>query len=120
MTQTACPKHESCDVVIVGRIRTIPGLMLDPPGGAFYALIGCSALIGETASSADVIRDDIQLTQYLLEEGKMAAVPGSAYDLSPFFRISSSAADDKLCDAMDRISIGVSKLTTSKSAEHVA
>jgi len=106
--------------LIVDHVRALPGLSLDPPGGAFYALIGCSELIGSITPSGDVIRDDIQFTEYLLNDAKVAAVPGSAYGLSPFFRLSTAAADDKLAAAMNRIADTVAKLNVQERSERIA
>jgi aspartate aminotransferase len=94
---------ESRRDLIVGRIAMIDGLNLDPPGGAFYAYIGCEAFIGASTPDGTIIKDDIGFTQYLLSAGGIASVPGSAYDLSPFFRISTATSEDVLTDAMDRL-----------------
>jgi aspartate aminotransferase len=40
----------------------------------------------------------------------VAAVPGSAYELSPFFRISTAASEDVLNTALNRISDAVANL----------
>ena len=89
--------------LIVSRIAGIDGLTLDPPGGAFYALIGCAAFIGATTQNGTVLENDIVFTQYILEEAGIAAVPGSAYELSPYFRISTAASEEVLDKAMDRL-----------------
>ena len=99
--------------LVVGRVADMPLLTLDPPGGAFYAFIGCAAAIGATAPGGSVIEDDTGFAQYLLNEGKVAAVPGSAYGLSPFFRISTATSETELSRAMDRIAGCVSKLSLS-------
>ncbi|MDE4063166.1 pyridoxal phosphate-dependent aminotransferase [Phaeobacter gallaeciensis] len=96
--------------LVMDRIRHINGLTLDPPEGAFYAYIGCAALIGATTPAGQLLETDIDVTQYLLSEGHVAAVPGAAYGLSPFFRISTATSDEELSRAMDRIAEAVSKL----------
>lgn len=101
--------------LVVAAVEEIPGLTLAPPGGAFYTFIGCAAYIGATAPDGTVIEDDIGFTKYLLNEGKVAAVPGSAYSLSPFFRLSTAASDDKLTAAMQRIAGCVSKLNPTQN-----
>jgi len=97
------------DLVVDG-IAGIEGLTLDPPEGAFYAYIGCAALIGAKTPAGDVLSDDIAVTQYLLDEGHVAAVPGTAYGLSPFFRISTATSDKELNKAISRIADAVGKL----------
>ncbi|KAB7615970.1 pyridoxal phosphate-dependent aminotransferase [Amylibacter sp. SFDW26] len=97
--------------LIVDRVAETNGLTLDAPGGAFYAYIGCAAYIGAVTPKGDVISDDVAFADYILKDAKVASVPGSAYDLSPFFRISTATSEDVLNEAMDRIAVSVSKLT---------
>lgn len=92
------------------RIRDVPGLTLDPPGGAFYGLIGCEGLIGATTPDGATLTSDADVTAYLLSAVGVAAGPGSAYDLSPFFRISTAASEDVLNTALNRISDAVANL----------
>lgn len=97
------------DLVVAG-IGQIPTLTLDPPEGAFYAYIGCAALIGATTPSNTVLSDDVAVTKYLLDEAHVAAVPGSAYGLSPYFRISTATSEAQLDEAVARIARAVAKL----------
>ena len=96
------------DLVVAG-IATIPGLTLAPPEGAFYAYIGCAALIGKRTANGETLTDDTAVTQYLLTSG-VAAVPGTAYGLSPFFRISTATSDVVLTEAIARIKAAVAAL----------
>jgi len=98
------------DLVVDG-IARIDALSLDPPEGAFYAYIGCAALIGAKTSSGQTLDDDVAVAKYLLDEGHVAAVPGTAYGLSPFFRISTATSDDALAEAVKRIGAAVAKLS---------
>jgi aspartate aminotransferase len=97
------------DVVVEG-IARIDGLTLDPPEGAFYAYIGCEALIGKQTPQGATLEDDKAVTRYLLEEAHVAAVPGEAYGLSPFFRISTATSEEILNKAIDRIEAAIVKL----------
>ncbi|APX92966.1 aspartate aminotransferase [Halomonas sp. 1513] len=97
------------DLVVEG-IAGIDGLTLDPPEGAFYAYIGCQALIGARTPSGDMLEDDKAVAQYLLHEGHVAAVPGAAYGLSPFFRISTATSEEVLDRAIRRIASAVDNL----------
>ena len=106
-----CAAFEARRDLVVNRVADIEGLTLAPPDGAFYAYIGCADYIGATAPDGREISDDIAFTTYLLSEAKIAAVPGSAYDLSPFFRISTATTESNLNTAMDRITTALAKLT---------
>lgn len=98
--------------LVVSRVRAIDGLTLDAPGGAFYAFVGCDYFIGAITPEGKTIENDTQFTQYLLEDAKVAAVAGSAYGLSPFFRLSTATSEKILNLAIDRIAHSVAKLTT--------
>jgi aspartate aminotransferase len=106
-----CAAFEDRRDLVVARIADIKGLTLEAPGGAFYGFIGCAALIGATTQNGETLRDDAEITAYILKEAGIAAVPGSAYELSPFFRISTAASKDVLSKAMDRLARAVGKLT---------
>lgn len=97
------------DLVVAG-IAKINALSLDPPEGAFYAYIGCAALIGAKTPDGQVLEDDVAVAKYLLDEGHVAAVPGTAYGLSPFFRISTATSESVLTEAVKRIGAAVAKL----------
>ncbi len=106
-----CEKFERRRDLVVKGIAGIDGLTLDPPEGAFYAYIGCDALIGKQTPSGEMIKTDVDFAQYLLDEGYVAAVPGTAYGLSPFFRISTATSEDALTEAVSRIARAVAALT---------
>lgn len=97
------------DLVVAG-IARIPGLTLPPPEGAFYAYIGCAGLIGKRTPKGGVLADDTAVSNYLLNEGHVGSVPGAAYGVSPFFRISTATSDEILTEAIARIGRAVAAL----------
>lgn len=97
------------DLVVDG-IGQIDGLTLSPPDGAFYAYIGCAGLIGRKTPKGVILDDDTAVSNYLLNEGRVASVPGVAYGLSPYFRISTATSEDVLTQAIARIKEAVSEL----------
>lgn len=102
------------DLVVDG-IGKIPGLTLPPPEGAFYAYIGCADLIGKRTPKGEILTDDVAVAAYLLAEAHVSSVPGSAYGLSPFFRISTATADAVLTEAVARIGRAVAALQDAKA-----
>ena len=98
------------DLVVAG-IKEIAALTLDPPEGAFYAFIGCARLIGAKTPEGLCLSDDVAVSRYLLEAEGVATVPGTAYGLSPFFRISTATSDTVLSDAVLRISTAIDRLS---------
>ena len=96
--------------LVVGALRDVNGLTLTPPDGAFYAYMGCAALIGRKTRKGRTLADDTDVAQYLLHTARVAVVPGAAYGLSPFFRISTATADATLSEAISRIKAAVAEL----------
>ncbi|QND58899.1 pyridoxal phosphate-dependent aminotransferase [Mesorhizobium huakuii] len=97
------------DLVVDG-IRKINGLTLSPPDGAFYAYIGCASLIGRKTPGGVVLDNDAAVANYLLTEGRVASVPGAAYGLSPYFRISTATSEEVLTEAIARINAAVAQV----------
>jgi aspartate aminotransferase len=94
----------------LARINEIPGLSCSPPDGAFYLYVGCAGLIGRMTPSGTRLETDGDVAVYLLESVGVAVVQGSAYGLSPFFRISIAASLEILDEGTDRIARAVSEL----------
>jgi len=88
---------------VVSSLNAIDGLACDLPPGAFYAFPGCHALLGRRDPSNRLISTDTDLALYLLREGGVAVVPGSAFELPGHFRVSYAASDEALGEAMRRI-----------------
>jgi aspartate aminotransferase len=103
------------DLVVAG-VAAIPGLTLSPPEGAFYAYIGCAGLIGKTTPQGKRLETDADVTEYLLHHAHVGAVPGAAYGLSPFVRISTATADTTLTEAIARIAHAVAVLSPAQAA----
>lgn len=92
------------------RINQIEGLSCLPPDGAFYLYVNCAALIGRSTPAGARLETDSDVAMYLLESVGVAVVQGSAYGLSPYFRISIAASLDVLDDGTNRIAHAVSEL----------
>jgi aspartate aminotransferase len=95
---------------VLTRINQIQGLSCLPPDGAFYLYVNCSGLIGRTTPAGSRLESDNDVAMYLLESVGVAVVQGSAYGLSPFFRMSIAASLDVLDDGTNRIARAVSEL----------
>ena len=85
--------------------------------GQFWA--GIAHASGQNPGYARVGRlqtlaDDTAVVQYFLNHAHVGAVPGAAYGLSPYFRISTATSDVLLQDAIDRIARAVSALSEAK------
>ncbi len=79
------------------------GLRCPRPEGAFYVYPDISGCIGKTTPAGTVIADDEVFATALLEEAGVAVVFGSAFGVSPNFRVSYATSDTVLEEACRRI-----------------
>lgn len=73
-----------------------------PSQGAFYFWIDVSGLIGIRSPEGHTMMSDIDVAESLLESG-LAVVPGSAFGLSPYLRMSFAAADNLVRRGCERL-----------------
>ncbi len=89
--------------LVVEMLNKAPGLRCHKPEGAFYVYPSCAGAIGKKTPQGKVIETDDDFVTYLLEAEGVAAVQGSAFGLSPFFRISYATSTEALREACTRI-----------------
>ena len=89
--------------LVVSMLNQANGLTCAAPEGAFYAYAGCGGVIGKRTPDGDRITTDEQLVGFLLEAVGVAAVSGTVFGLSPYFRISYAASTQSLEEACRRI-----------------
>lgn len=92
------------------RVNAIPGLHCAMPDGAFYLYVNCAGLIGKRTPGGTTLASDGEVVMYLLEHAGVAVVAGTAYGLSPYFRLSIATAIDTLMDGADRLAGAVADL----------
>ncbi len=84
-------------------LNAIPGLRCDRPEGAMYLFCSCAAFIGKTTPAGKLINNDEDFVHYLIDEGDVAVVQGSAYGMSPYFRASFVAPREDIVKGAERI-----------------
>ncbi len=89
--------------LVVSMLNQAAGLSCPTPEGAFYVYPSCAGLIGKIAPSGKVIETDEDFAMELLETEGVAVVHGTAFGLSPNFRISYATSEAVLEDACSRI-----------------
>ena len=89
--------------LVVQKLNQIEGISCPLPEGAFYVYPDISGLMGKKTQNGKVISSDEDFCKSLLEEVGVAVVFGSAFGLSPNFRISYATSDGLLTDACERI-----------------
>lgn len=90
-------------------LADIPGLKLTTPPGAFYIFPDVSAYFGKSYKGKK-IENSNDLTLYLLTEGLVATVAGSAFGIEGYIRLSYAASEEKLCKAVERIKNALAQL----------
>ena len=89
--------------LVVSMLNDVPGLNCRTPEGAFYVLPSCAGVLGRRTPLGKTLETDSDFAAWLLEAESVAVVPGAAFGLSPFFRVSYAAADEVLEEACRRI-----------------
>lgn len=102
--------------LVVSRLNQVPGLSCPKPEGAFYVYASCAGCIGGETPDGKVINTDEDFVTYLLESEGVACVHGSAFGLSPYFRISYATSTKTLEDACTRIARACSALRKREAA----
>ena len=96
--------------LVVELATAIPGLKANVPQGAFYLFPDVSAFLGKSTPDGKAVSTDTDLSMYLLEHAHVATVPGSAFCLPGYIRLSYAAGDDALREAFARIGRALAEL----------
>jgi aspartate aminotransferase len=89
--------------MVVKMLNEAKGITCQTPEGAFYVYPSCAGCIGKTTPKGRKLNTDTDFVEALLEEALVAAVQGSAFGLSPYFRISYATSTEALKKACERI-----------------
>ena len=95
---------------VLALINAIPGLSCSPPTGAFYLYVNCARLIGKTGPDGKALADDGDVVLFLLEHAGVAVVAGTAYGLSPYFRLSIATSQELLQRGCERMTAAICSL----------
>jgi len=97
---------------IVERLNSIIGISCLKPEGAFYVFPNISKLLGRSYKPSPcvqrlgkgrIIKDSVTLAQILLEEVKIAVVPGSAFGEDNHLRLSYATSMKNITKGVDRL-----------------
>lgn len=87
---------------IVERLNSIPAIKCKKPQGAFYVFPNIKKLLGKTFNGK-TINTDLELSDYLLNDAKIAVVPGTAFGAEGYIRLSYSTSIENIKSGMDRL-----------------
>jgi aspartate aminotransferase len=94
---------------MVERINSIKYISCKEPQGAFYVMVNISNLLGKKLSNR-TIENSLNFSEILLEEEKVAVIPGSAFGVDNYVRLSYATSLDNIKNGLDRIERFVDKL----------
>ena len=83
---------------VIRRLRQIPGVTCAEPKGAFYAYPNIGAAIGKNG-----IQDTLSFAEQVLDEARVAVVPGEAFGTAEHVRISYATSMHELERGLDRL-----------------
>lgn len=95
--------------LVLNALNTIEGVKTNLPEGAFYVFPDVSYFYGKSYNGR-VINNASDLAMYILDEALVALVTGEAFGDPNCIRISYSASEETLTEAMNRIKTALEKL----------
>ncbi|MEW6388615.1 MAG: pyridoxal phosphate-dependent aminotransferase [Thermodesulfobacteriota bacterium] len=91
------------------RVLEIPGVSSTKPGGAFYIFPNFSSYYGKLTPGPGQSHSQC-LAEYLLEEARVAAVPGAEFGEDNCLRFSFATSRERIATGIDRIKEALGKL----------
>ena len=85
-------------------LKKIPHISVVKPKGAFY-------IFPNFKYYAQKLGSDLKLAEYLLEKGKVACVPGSAFGAEGYLRLSYCVSEETIREGISRIAEAVSLIS---------
>jgi aspartate aminotransferase len=84
------------------RLAAIPGVTCLEPQGAFYCFPSFAGVLGREIAGRTP-QTSLELCELILDEAKVAIVPGEAFGAPGYARLSFALGDDDLGEGVDRI-----------------
>ena len=103
----------------LSRFRAIPGISCSQPRGTFYLFPNFQAYF-DKEYNGNLIRNSYGLAYYLLKRAHVAIVPGDAFGMEGFARVSYSTSMERIDEGISRIAEALAELTPSRKARRKA
>jgi aspartate aminotransferase len=88
---------------IVEGLRAIPGVTCEWPGGAFYAFPNVATHLANGNSSQSLAKDTSELARMLLDQARVALVPGDAFGAPGYLRLSYATSIERIDEGLRRL-----------------
>lgn len=95
---------------LIERLNSMNGIRCNTPKGAFYAMPNVEYFFGKKYGDR-LINNSTDLADYLLDEGKVAIVPGTAFGIDNNIRIAYSNSIENIEKGMDMMEKALEKLS---------
>jgi aspartate aminotransferase len=95
---------------ILERLGKLPGVHCFKPQGAFYVFPNFSAYLGKKAGGK-VLKTDMDLCDYLLDQARVACVAGSGFGAPGFIRFSYATSMENIREGLNRIESALKKIS---------
>ncbi|MDR0896696.1 MAG: pyridoxal phosphate-dependent aminotransferase [Oscillospiraceae bacterium] len=95
--------------LMLSRIEKIESLSCAAPHGAFYVMLNVQKLLGRSYKGQK-IPTATALCSLLLDEAKVAAVPGDPFEAPGYIRLSYAVSEKDIADGLDAIEAFIAKL----------
>ena len=105
-----CVEFEKRRTYIVDRLNAMPGVSCFKSNGAFYVFPNFSGCYGKTTPGGKKIENSSDFAAYLLEDAKVALVPGVAFGDDRYARLSYAISMENIAKGMDRIEEAIKNL----------
>lgn len=94
---------------MLDKLSKINELSILRPNGAFYIMVNIEKYLN-TTFKGNVINNSVEFSKMLLEEEKVAVIPGSGFGLDNYIRLSYATSMEIIEKGIDRLSIFLSKI----------
>ncbi|NFN18106.1 pyridoxal phosphate-dependent aminotransferase [Clostridium botulinum] len=94
---------------MLDKLSKINELSVLRPNGAFYIMVNIEKYLN-TTFKGNSITNSVEFSKVLLEEEKVAVIPGSGFGLENYIRLSYATSMDIIEKGIDRLSIFLSKI----------
>ncbi|MBE6072840.1 MAG: pyridoxal phosphate-dependent aminotransferase [Clostridium butyricum] len=102
-------EFESRRNFMIGKLDKIDGISTIKPSGAFYVMVNISEYLNTSLNNIE-IKNSLDFAKVLLDEEKVAVIPGSGFGLENYIRLSYATSKEIIEKGIDRISNFLNRL----------
>jgi aspartate aminotransferase len=89
--------------IIIAGLNALPGVRCVMPKGAFYAFPNVAGLLGRRTAADKGLASSLDVTEFLLEQGRVAVVPGLDFGSDAHIRLSYATSAELIREGLARM-----------------